>query len=1041
MITSLNEEIALRDANMIESEGAYRDLERAFENLTNERDSKLREIELLGEEVKAKQLENRRLDERVNFLESAMDYLRSEMSEKLAELDDLKAASAQLHEQLTQKSADLHSAQQSQAALQDSLDKANEKIEELENLLVEVKYEKLALAQNMEASESSYSVENAGLLQELTDARAAQDIAKADLEDLKVELEAGRAALSNHMDLLAHKEAIHAALVSAHDALLEKQKSLDNSLNALRAQNTSLTSDLAQKDVELAQKNDSIRETEEKFGVEAQELKLRISSLNEELASSLASIEEQKLLVSRLQTEVESLRQSKAYGEQKISELEKALSLSSAEVSSLTAQNNTLTTEVTSLNTEVTALSANVETLKKELNLALESAFDLMNSKSDLAQEHAERETQHLDAQKNYINQISELQSSLRAQRDNADSIRSDLEKKLSIIEECYNGKLETTSHKHQREMEEAQNDFAHQLEKFESLLAERSGVVASKVEQLEKAEERLAKAEEEVQNFVSQVGRMESQLLDKNAKMDEMKAEFEVEKAEYAAGVAQMESQIAKLKSDSDSNAQVHYDQMSSLHASVTELKKELAAMEGSKSVEVEEMRAKYLSVSSTLAAARDRISALEKDKCDLEESELELRKALIAETEAKSALETELKSKSEEVADCLAKARSLEEQLSEVHVERRGLQVSLSKVEGELAKYKSEMSETDAVLALSQAECDDLKKEKEKMKAERTQWMALAEQQKSEMEHSFRLLKDAQDEVEAVTTRFDQLTAKYEKLKTEKAEEEKAENDLRVKKLSHEVRMMTAELTRYKSRVTTRDTAIQAGKAREEKLQGNLDAQIEKCRDLQRQLADKDRETIIERGRAKSVGHKEKEGSKPLRLRTDESSDLSDVPTIDEYHDLVAQLASAKSELTKLHKQLEVEKTQIETLISEQTKLTGHYNPKQKIQFTHKLMTENHELKLERANLLAQLEKKGFDSPHRKSLTRTIGAKVRPTCITTPNGSSTATASLVAGKDVENFDHASVSLTSSAPLTQKMFSTGLNASIDAENAENINN
>lgn len=1070
VITSLNEEIALRDANMIECEGRYRELERAFENLTNERDSKIRVIELLEEEMKAKQIENRRMDERVNFLESAMDYLRGEMSEKLSELDDLKASSSLLFSQLSQRTTDLHSAIDAQATLQDSLDKANDKIEELERMLVDLNVEKLTLAQHLDSADSSHSLEKQALLQELSDARTAQDTAKADLEDLQTELEAGRAALSNHSDLLAHKEAIHAALSSAHDALLEKQKSLDESLAALRSQNESLA---ATSSAIALEKDNIIQENEVKFDRESQELRQRISGLTEELSSSLASIEEQQLVVSNLQGEVESLRQAEAHGAQKISELEQSLSQSFTQISALTLRSD-------SLSTEVNSLTANVESLKGELNVALESAFDLMNAKSDAAQEHADRESHHLDAQKNFINQIAELQTSLRSERDSSESLRVDLEKKVVIIEECYNGKLETESEKHRRAMEHVSNDFEQEISKLEALLAEKSGVVSSKVQQIEKFEaqiesmvtqiesmetrmaqktatveskekqiekcesqieklradaaSQMAKFDQQVEEFESQIEKSQSQLekfdselasvsqlvIAKDAQLEEASSQLEKLTSERKDQEAVFEAQIEKLKTDADSTQQIHYEQMATLHASMAELKTELSEMESQKSLQVEEMRAKYLSVSSTLATTRDRVTSLEKDKSDLEESELAIKKELIAEREARA---QEVSLKESEVAAALSKARSLEEALGEAKVEQSALKATLKKVESELAKYKTEMSETDAVLALSQAECDDLKKD-------RKQWMSLAEQQKIEMEQAFRLMKEAQDEVEAVTAKNDQLAAKYEKVKLEKAEEEKAENDLRVKKLSHEVRMLTAELARNKNRVATRDTAIQAGKLREEKLQANLDVQIEKSRDLARQLADRDRETIIERGRAKSVGTKDKDSSKPqVRLRAasksekDESSpapeDL-DIPTLDEYHDIVAQLSSAKSEISKMQKQLEVEKTQIDGLIAEQTKLTGHNNPKQKIQFTHKLMTENHELKLERANLLAQLEKRGFDSPHRKSLTRSIVAKVRPTSTTISSPAVPST------KDGEN-----------VATPQKGFA--LDTSIDAENVANF--
>lgn len=1101
VITSLNEEIALRDANMIECEGRYRELERAFENLTNERDSKLREIELLEDEIKSKQLENRRMDERVNFLESAMDYLRGEMSEKLSELDDLKAASAQLYDQLSQASTDLHSALQSQATLKDSLDKADEKIEELERMLTEVRYEKLALAQNLEVSNASYSVEKDSLLQELTAARAAHDTAKADLEDLRTELEAGRAALTNHTDLLSHKEAIHAALVSAHDALIEKQKSLDESASVLRQENHSLNATIAEKEVLLKEQHTQLVDSQAKFEREAQELEHSISGLNQELSSSLASIEEQKTLVSALQGEVESLRQAEVEGESRIVELETSLSQSSAAVTSLTLRNDSLTTEVT--------------TLKGQLDTALVSAFDLMKAKTDQEEEAADRESNHLDAQKSYINQIAELQTSLRTQVDSTEAIRADLEKKVSIVEECFTGKLESASHKYQRELEETQGSFESQIAKLEALLAEKSGIVARKVEEIESFvarvntleskiadQSRIAESkDQQIEQFEAHVKKLETSGLDfektietlgsrvseadqlvshKDEQLTQLHAQIaniESTNSEEAARIAsqiellesrlsesaqlsndkdsQLErleaqilqietlsceqvAQIEKMKFDADATHQVHYEQMATLHTSMAELKRELSEMEASKSAQVEEMRSKYLSVSSALASARDRVSGLEKDKSDLEESELTLNKSLIAEREAR---QEDLSAKDAEVQAALIKARALEDQLSEMQVEKSGLKSSLAKVEIDLSKYKAEMSETDAVLALSQAECDDLKKE-------RKHWMQLAEQQKTEMESSFRLLKDAQDEVESVTAKCDQLGAKYAKLKQEKADEEKAEADLRVKKLSHEVRMMTAELTRNKNRVATRDAAIQAGKSREEKLQTNLDAQIEKSRDLQRQLSDRDRETIIERGRAKSVGNN-KDAAKPqIKLRSNKESedeisaqkgnseevDDSSIPTLDEYHDLVTQLATAKAEIAKMNKQLEVEKTQIDGLIADQTKLTGHNNPKQKIQFTHKLMTENHELKLERANLLAQLEKKGFDSPHRKSLTRSIVAKVRPgsTTISTPGAKE--------GENAAPSANNLISLTASAPLSQKAFGNGLNTSIDAENMGNLN-
>jgi chromosome segregation ATPase len=1017
-ISTLQEESAQKDAALIEKEQEQRELEAAYEALVNDRESGLREIEMLKDDIKSRQVENRRLDERVHFLESAMDYLRGEMAAQKDELDELKQISSLLHERLAQSGTDLQSAQASQKQLAESLQVANEKIEQLEAALAQAKLEAEIQGSELESAAAARQTLQSQLETARNDAEDAQRTAKEDLEAMHIELEAESAKLANCREKLAEKEATHDALVSAHEALKKAHETVQQEMEERFHQLK--TSREAEHEL-LGQNND--------LAVEKSNLEAQLEGLARELSLSQQSVAEHQQSADLLAQEIDQLKLAAMEGEQKMAALEAQLQASSNAVVALTSANeslaanvNDLEGNVASLNTEVEALAASqatlqkslveaqvekellvkqteselqtlkessegaIATLKSELNVALESALDLMTSKTELAEQHSnscarvaaleilaeESERQcarQMESQRGYVNQISELRGEIRELTDQLALNQQDHEKQLRIVEECYGGKLQTM-----------EADFRRQL------------------------------------------------------------AEMEQSKAEVA--------QAAREQLDMEQAA--HYKQMDSLHQSILELKRELEAsadahatqtaeIESLKAIE-SDLRASESQMRETLESVRDEATTVAQASTEalarVQEEAAEASKRSAAEWSAKEAEREAQAAKVAEMEGHLSGLRSrlseMDDLVSELQVEKRAAESALTTLRDELEQYKTQLSETDAAvvelenvkqkldLELSntkktlESEQQTWSAERKRLEGEKRQWVALAESQKSELEESFSLMRAAQDEVDAVR-------GQYEALKSRREEEERELADARVKKLGHEVRMLTAELTRQKGRVQTREAAIAAGKAREEKLQTNLDAQIDKCRDLQRQLADKDREAIIERGRARSTS-KPTPVAAPSATAAAAQKEKEEGVSVDDFNDVNVQLALARTEIARLQKQLEVEKSQIENLIAEQTKLTGHNNPKQKIQLTHRLMTENHELKLERASLLSQLEKKGHESPLRKSVTKIVKPR---TALTVLSATTSAVGTPTTG-------------TPSTP-TVDASSSKLGQSVILENAENV--
>jgi len=1049
-IRKLQDEIAQKDGHLTESEHQHAELEATYNALLGEHDSLVKDIESLHEDTKARQFENRRLDERVHFLESAMDYLRGEMSEKEEELEELKRTNTSLHERLVQQNGDVQSALAAQLQLKASLEAADEKIAQLESTIVSIRLEYEASCAQLDSNLVSekdiahHHMEDSRVKLESTEAQLedarsqlsrmtetlhlvranaeeAQMVAKEDLEAVRVELQAETQQLAHSMEKLAEREAEHEALLSAHDALTKAHGALIQSRDSIQK----ALDERSRQGEGLAAQNGELQTKCESLDTERASLETQLESMARELVGSQQTVVEQRELVAVLEKEVAKMKESAIDGEAKLRDLEVSLQNSQSALANLTVEKERLALAAQNLSQNVQALAGDVEALtmtkteleqslldaegekealiksseqrlkeiqvasegkltalQSELNVALESALDLMSSKSELAQEHenarvriteletktVEREAEEarlLESQRAHVNQINDLQSQIRSIRSDFSAAQLEHEKQVRILEECHQGRLEMEAHQHQLALEEASRANEEKLAQVASSARDQiDAAQAAHYKQMDSLHQTMADLK---RGFEAQLQERETRHLEQASLLEKETASLTALLESSRCANADLESQVGALKSEVDTKERAA---------------KELVAKLASTTESVDQLSAKYLEMSESAQRLSEKLSVANEALGELQ----------VEKSRADSALAAS-RGEVKHHADSLAEMDSA---LANAQNEVEAGALESAKLKREVEELRSEMSRLRKSHESSVAH----------LQAEKKQWMELAESQKSEMDESFKLMRSAQDEVDA-------LRVKYDALKVQRDEEEREMNDLRVKKLSHEVRMMTAELTRQKTRVQTRETAVASGKAREEKLQTNLDAQIEKCRDLQRQLADKDREAIIERGRAKSVGSNKASSTStphPSSLSSSSSSSHSNeaavsssssssstdpsTPTIDEFNDATAQLVVAKTEISRLQKQLEVEKAQIKTLIAEQTKLTGHNNPKQKIQFTHRLMTENHELKLERANLLAQLEKKGVDSPHRKSLSRSIHARVRPAVAPIPMTMTTTTA-----------------------------------------------
>lgn len=1070
-LQNLQEQLAHKESADEEQAHHIQQLEQELQGHENQREALTNEVQALQEDLKARQEETRRMDERVNFLESAMDFVRGELKEKTDELDELKSVNAALHQSLTQHKSDMASVHAAQQQLAHSLLVANERIQALEA--------SLAAAEGSALDASALRIE---LDQVQKSAEAAQQTAKEDLETIRVELEAETARLAESHATLEHRTKAHDALQAAHETLQTAHANMQRDLEdrfdqlaqsrteqhelvehnqSLSAQRTALEEQLSGLAKELQSSQSAVLEQAslvDKLKQEVDELTATTNTAADKIERLEAQLNASTLALNELTSERDLLTMT-------VSTLEHTASSLNTEVDALRETHAQLAASLQSAQDEKAALiengeanlkatqeaaSTTISTLKSELSTALESAMGLVADNTDLAaenssvktqiaslqqqvSEHSALEARHLESQRASVNQISELRSELKVRSDAVDAAQQDLEKQIRIMEECHQGRLAAQAAQFERRIQEIEANRDSEIERVSALArSEADASQATHYKQMEslhislnELKQALTDSQLEAQQSKVELGALQQSSQELSAQLEasnalslalrdtvtqseaaisSMKSEIETFQAEALAAQQSSQELSANVATSSALISQLQ-DESTKLTSELTSTNAELVETRNT----IKSLQASFDASSSQLTSANELIKQLQVEKHQSEadfvglQSELDETKKRLAELEQVSA----------SVATQLSNASDL---VSDLQVEKKHAETGMVSLKKELGRYQEQLSETDAALASLQSENDTLKAELSRMKkswdsqvaqvqTEKKKWMELAESQAKDADSLTADLTASQEEVAA-------WKSHYEALRVKRDQEERDANDLRVKRMNHELNMANAELTRQKSRVHTREAAIAAGKAREEKLQTNLDAQIEKCRDLQRQLSDRDREVIIAAGRARST-------SKPERPAPSNPAPTETLPSLDEIHEMGVHLSDAKAEMARLEKQLEVEKAHVEHLITEQTKLTGHNNPKQKIQFTHKLMKENHELKLERASLLAQLEKRGVDSPHRKSLTRI--ARPRQTALAMVAAGKTVSASEVPLSEVFKAAATAASTTENVPNVQQ--------------------
>lgn len=838
-INKMSRELFLLSKEKDESSNKVQQLEKESQNaakqtqkLQDTLNQKLGEIEKLKFQLDSVNTNVKKLDNQKSQVEQELNEVKSQndqnlshvnqLSEKLrglantcnqlaSEKGELEAFVSELQKNSSIEVAQLKSKSQELTELNSTLDAAKLKlVEDLKTHKEKFENERLSLQE----TNAKLQKENEALQKRFLEL-------EKELQDTKEERSHSSNKLKEVHDLLEKtksdfklKENTHAEQLSSQKKSFEDEKlNLENKQSELIKSHTSELQ-LVKEELEMS------KSTNLSLNKELSLHKDESSSSQETLAAKAKEIEDFKLSVGKLNTELEDLATSKVELEKELENVKKSLS---DERASFEKDREELLKSKQDLEVELDDLAVEYETkehdFKKEINTlkekvgsleeekkSLESTLEMISQNIEgkakeyeiLSKDFKVKQSEHQkvsDDLERALKEKTELETSFQDQRNQIDelekkhtskleSVQADLEVKDSALKSLEK-KIESQKSKHKAQI----SDFEAEIEALKSN-------IESKVQDFEKERSLLSEnSSSATKEYSDRVSKLEEKIQAAEKDSFIKLADLEKEKAKLEEKIAELDSQIDSLTSENSSKNKKLEEFESKLEL-LTKSKKESDSALNSATKEAKKV-----------SGLETQIKNLEAKITDLENEATE--KGKISDNEAKKSEEAKLK-------------------LEANHKELKNIEVELSTL-----KSRSESASKSAKEALERSEkkIQELESSKKELSDKVTDLNSKLDKSESEFNREILASKNKLDDSQKSLSKLTEEVIKEK----EKATTAISESDAKLAKSSEEIENLREENLSLKSSINS-----------EEELKKALGAATNETERLQKELKELKSKTV---------------------------------------------------------------------------------------------------------------------------------------------------------------------------------------------------
>ena len=842
-----------------------------------------------------------------------MDAEKSELIDSLqGKFDKLSAEHATAVKELEKLSTD-HS------SLTDEYNKVYGDLTEVSNQLKEVCDEKVSLERVVKDQEK----------------RTAQDTLKLgelekNVEDLKTQLKHMTEKKEKAEDGINKMNRELFGLTRANQALEEKQKKFERSkkqeLDNLNRDNTNLKNVIANKESDITQLGQKVREFQQRVS----ELTLQNKQKSDDLDEWKSKFENHENLVSTLTDKLKTLAGSFKELQDERANIEKQLEESSTKYEG----------EIADINKQLANVIGEKEDLNQQREKLQVQITEYKSTVSKLKEEHADELTILAEENKEFEERFTEMEqecSKLKDQNEKKQLEISSLQEQIQSLNVSIS-ELEAKSGEVEKEVEKLRSECAEKDHKLVSL-GDQQAQLEKEREELQKKQEELKRSSEALQHenedLKNSLDKLETQRKDKEAELNSRIRTLEEEKQNL---VEQVENKISEVKRT-----------MEELETSKRNVEKELE----SSSTKIKKLEA------DLDAANKDRESIMEAHNNSKSELKManqqieELRSTITAKTGSVDALTRQLeevearekgvteenKKLKDEISNLTGKSTEREKKLNEYEEQLKNLR---QKNESEKAKMESSTKALEREKKQLQEEADRLKEELKKRSQE------FEKERKMLNEGSSSAIQEYSEKVSSLEEQLNDAKEKLERasneLETTKENltEVSALNDDLKKKNIEDVKELESQLKQEKAKFQELQNKLEGILKEKEDLTSQWNEKTEK---QQQELTRKDEEIKINAEKYARVledikelrTEKEKE-LEDLRGEFDEKQKLldEDIKSLKaEKEKLIEERTDLEEDLAALRVELENEKkasADTEKLGSEKEKLAKELREKEK-------------------------------------------------------------------------------------------------------------
>ena len=841
-----------------------------------------------------------------------MDAEKSELIDSLqGKFDKLSTEHATAVQELEKLSRD-HS------SLNDEYNKVYGDLTEVSNQLKEVCDEKVSLERVVKDQEK----------------RTTQDSLKLgelqkNVEDLKTQLKHMTEKKEKAEDGINKMNRELFGLTRANQALEEKQKKLEKSkkqeLDNLNKDNTNLKNVIANKESDIAQLGQKVREFQQKVS----ELTLQNKQKSDDLDEWKSKFENHENLVSTLTDKLKTLAGSFKELQDERANIERQL------VESSTRHEG----ELADLNKQLANVTGEKEGLDQQREKLQAQVTDYESTVSKLKEEHADELTILVEENKEIEERLTEMEqecSKLKDLNEKKQLEITSLQKQIQSLNMSI-GDLGAKSGEVEKELEKLRAECAEKDHKLVSLGDEQEkwekerGDLQKKLEELGCSSEVLQHENEDLKNSLD---KLETQGRDKEAELNSKIKTLEEEKQNF---IEQMENKTSEMKRVMEELEASKRDVEAELESSSTKIKKLEADLDAAnkdrESIvkdndnnknELKTAKQQLEELRSTITAKTESVDALTQKLKEVEVREQEV-------TEENEKLKTEISSLTGNSTEREKKLNEYEEQLKDLRQKNESNKVKMESSTKAFEREKKQLQEEADRLK------EELKKRSQEFEKERkmlNEGSSSAIQEYSEKVSSLEgQLSDAKEELERTSNELE--TTK------ENLAEVSALNDDLKKKGIDDVKELESQLRQEKAKFQKLQNEFEGALKEKEDLASQWKEEKEK---QQEELTRKDEELKENAEKcARALGdikelkiEKEKELEK-LRGEFDEKQKLldEDVKSLKtEREKLTKEKTDLEEELGALRVELENEKkasADTEKLGSEKEKLAKELQEKE--------------------------------------------------------------------------------------------------------------